>query len=193
MRKITMLCCLLLLTLPVGQKTLAQDTANTQAPKAQDAAKAAVPPVHYYHLDFVIEELGSDGKPVNSRSYSTTVATGPHGGMSIRTGSRIPVATGSTSANGKTETTQFQYVDVGVNFDVEEVHEVGSQLSINLTTDLTGLGEPVDPTTHQPIVRQNRWRAPVLIPIGKPSVAFKADSLDSKGGTRVVVTATPLQ
>ena len=193
MHKITMICCLLLLALPARQKTLAQDTANTQGPKAQDTMKTAAPPVHYYRLDFLIEELGSDGKPVNSRSYSTTVATGPHGGMSIRTGSRIPVAIGSMSANGKTESTQFQYVDVGVNFDVEEVHEVGSLLAINLTTDLTGLGEPMDPTTHQPIIRQNRWRAPVLIPIGKPSVAFKSDSLDNKGGTRVVLTATPIQ
>ena len=192
MRKITILCCLLLLTLPVGHRSFAQDTANTQAPKAQDSVKAAAPPVHFYHLDFVIEELGSDGKPINSRNYSTTVNTGPHGGMSIRTGSKIPIAT-STTANDRTGATQFQYVDIGVNFDVEEVHEAGSRLAISLTADLSSVAESVDPNLHQPIIRQNRWHAPVLIPIGKPSVAFTSDSLDNKGGTRVVVTATLLQ
>ena len=193
MRKISILCCLLLLTLTVGRKTFAQDAANTQTPKAQDTAKSAAAPVHYYHLDFVIEELGTDGKPVKSRSYSTTVGTGPRNGMSIRAGSRIPIATGTMSADGKAENTQFQYIDVGVNFDVEEVHEIGSQLAINLTADLTGPAQSDDPRIHQPIIRQNRWHAPVLIPIGKPSVAFKSDSVDNKGGTRVVVTATLLQ
>jgi hypothetical protein len=193
MRKITILCCLLLLMHSVGQKTFAQDTANTQTPKAQDTVKPASPPVHYYHLDFVIEELGTDGKPVNSRNYSTTVSTGPHGGMSIRTGSRIPIATGSTTANGRTDAMQFQYIDVGVNIDVEEVREVGNQLAINLTADLTGPAQSDDPSVHQPIIRQNRWHAPLLVPIGKPSIAFTSDSLDNKGGTRVMVTATPIQ
>jgi hypothetical protein len=185
MRKITIFCCLLLLSLTMGRKTFAQDTINTQASNAQDTAKAAAPPVHYYHLEFVIEEVEADGKPVNSRRYSTTVGTGPRNGMSIRTGSRIPIATGLQS--------QYQYIDVGVNFDVEEVHEVGSLLAINLTADLTGQAESTDPGLHQPIIRQNKWHAPVLIPIGKPTVAFTSDSLDDKGGTRVVVTATALR
>ena len=193
MRKITILCCVLLLTLTVGRNTFAQETVNTQAAKAQDTVKPAAPPVHYYHLDFVIEELGTDGKPVNSRSYSTTVGTGPRNGTSIRTGSRIPIATGSMTSSGKTEATQIQYIDVGVNFDVEDVHEVGGQLAINLKAEITGQAEPGDPSLHQPVIRQNRWQAPVLIPIGKRSVAFTSDSLDNKGGTRVVVTATLLQ
>ncbi|HEV2485004.1 MAG TPA: hypothetical protein VGT08_05685 [Terracidiphilus sp.] len=192
MRKITILCCLMLFTVTLGRKAFAQDTANAPVARAPESAKPATPPVHYYHLDFVIEELGSDSKPVNSRTYSTTVSTGPHGGMSIRTGSRIPIATGSMTANGTTEATQYQYVDVGVNIDVNEVHEVGSQLAISLTADLTGLAQSDDPRLHQPVIRQNKWQAPVLIPIGKASVAFTSDSLDNKGGTRVVVTATPL-
>jgi len=189
MRKFTTLCCLLFLTLTVGRRITAQDTASTPASKTQDTAK---PPVHYFHLDFVVEELGADGKPVNSRNYSTSVSTGPKGGMSIRTGSRIPVVTGSTESSGK-ESQQFQYVDVGVNFDVNDAHETGSQLAMNLTVDLSALAQPIDPSTHQPVIRQNRWQAALLIPVGKPSVAFTSDSLDNKGSTRVVVTATSLQ
>ena len=192
MRKITILCCLLLLTLSLGRKTFAQDTANTQTPKAQDTVKPAAAPVHYYHLDFVIEELGSDGKPVNSRNYSTTVNTEDRGTMSIRSGSRIPIATGSSATSGK-ENEQFQFLDVGVNIDIRNTHEIGNKLALSLTTDLTGSAEPIDASMRWPVTRQNRWQATILVPVGKPTVAFASDSIDNKGETRVVVTATLLQ
>jgi hypothetical protein len=50
-----------------------------------------------------------------------------------------------------------------------------------------------DPNLHQPVIRQNKWQAGVLIPVGKATVVFASDSLDSKGGMQVVVTASPLQ
>jgi hypothetical protein len=189
MRKITIVCCFLLLSLIVGRGAFAQDTAHTLAPKTQDTAK---PPVHFYHLDFVVEELGSDGKPVNSRNYSTSVSTDDRGGMSIRTGSKIPIVTGSMEGSGK-ESQQIQYVDVGVNIDVREAREVGSQLLLLLTVDLTGQAATVEANTRQPVIRQNKWQASILVPVGKPSVAFTSDSVDTKGSTRVVVTATLIQ
>ena len=193
MRKLTILCCLLLLTLSTARRSFAQDTSNAQqAPKAQDTAKPA-PPIHYYHLDFAIEELGSDGKPVNSRTYSTTVNTDIHSTMSIRIGSRIPISTGSTFNDGKTVSTQYQYEDVGVNIDVLDAHEVGRLLALNLSADLTSLGESTDPSIRQPVIRQNRWHAGVLIPVEKPTVVFTSDAIDNKGSTRLVVTATQLQ
>jgi hypothetical protein len=192
MRKIVIFCCLLPLTLTIGHKAIAQDTVNMQASKAPENVKSPASPVHYYHLDFVIEELGSDGKSVNSRSYSTTVNTEDRNTMSIRTGSRIPIVTGSFAANGK-ENEQFQFLDVGVNIDVRNTHEIGNKLALILTTELTGLSQPIEPGMHWPVTRQNKWQATVLIPIGKPSIAFTSDSLDNKGGTRVVITATPLQ
>jgi hypothetical protein len=45
---------------------------------------------------------------------------------------------------------------------------------------------------HQPTIRQNRWQAVVLIPIGQPTVVFTSDALDSKGSMQLVVTATRL-
>ncbi|HEX4757290.1 MAG TPA: hypothetical protein VH308_04875 [Terracidiphilus sp.] len=192
MRKIAAVCCLFLFTLAFGHRTFAQDTANAQqSPKAQDTAKPPSPPVHYYHLDFVVEELGSDGKPVNSRTYSTAVST-DRSTMSIRTGSRIPIVIGSTENNGK-ENQQIQYQDVGINIDVRDAREVDGRLALYLSADLTGLAQPIDPSLHQPVMRQNRWQASILIPVGKPSVVFTSDSIDSKGSTRVTVTATPLQ
>lgn len=195
MRKITILCCLLLFTFAVGPKTFAQDAAGVA--KTGDSAKPAVPPVHYYQLQFVVEELGADGKPVNSRTYSTTVNTGDRTTMSIRSNSRIPIATGPTASNSNSVSAlvnqQFQFVDVGVNIDSRDTREVGNKLAINLTAELNGLAQSSDANMHQPATRQNRWQATILIPVGKPSVAFASDSPDNKGSTRLVVTATLLQ
>lgn len=182
MRKTIFLSCLLLSTFAFVSRALAQE------PKPTEPAKAAEP-VHYYHLELVVQELGKDGKPTNSRTYTTTVSTEDRGSASIRTQSRIPIAiaTGSSAGN-----TQFQYQDIGVNIDARRAHEIGRQLSIDLTADVSSVAER-DPNLHEPIIRQNRWQAIVLIPIGKPSVVFTSDTLDSKGSMQLVVTATPLQ
>jgi hypothetical protein len=46
---------------------------------------------------------------------------------------------------------------------------------------------------NDPVIRQSLWQGSVVIPIGKPTVAFSSDTVDSKGGMQLVVTATPLQ
>jgi hypothetical protein len=83
MRKFTIILCLMLLALPLSRKVHAQDTPNAESPKTPEAVKPPAPPVHYYRFDFVIEELSSDGKPINSRRYSTSVNTEDRGTTSI--------------------------------------------------------------------------------------------------------------
>jgi hypothetical protein len=179
MRKIAFVGSLLLLAVAV----LLQPAGAQDAPKSNEPAKASeATPTAFYHLLFVVQELGADNKPVNSRSYTTTVSTNNIG--SIRTGSRIPVATGAN---------QFQYLDVGVNFDIRHVTEVHRQLSLDLSTEISSLADAYDPNVHQPVIRQNRWQASVLIPIGKATTVFTSDALDNKGSLQVVITAQPLQ
>jgi hypothetical protein len=186
MRKLTLICAVLALALSVRDKALAQDAA-----KPQDTVKAPEPPVHYYRLEFVAQETGADGKPVNSRSFAGMAGTGRGQGIvSVRTGSRIPVVTGSSSGTEK----QVQYVDVGVNIDARDVHEVDGLLALQLSTEISSLATPAalgEPST--PVIRQTRWQAPVLIPLRKATVVFISDDLDSKGSTQLVVTATPVQ
>jgi hypothetical protein len=189
MRKTTMICtALLLFSLTFGHRTLAQEASNTQPPKTQSAVPA--PPEHFYRLDFVVEELGADAKPVNSRAYSTTVSTKAYTNASIRTGSRIPTIVKGGPNNVDTE---YQYLDVGTNFDMHNVHEIGRQIAFDVTADVSALAESIDPNLHQPVIRQNRWSASVLIPVGKSTAIFASDSNDSKGSTRVLVTATPIE
>jgi hypothetical protein len=148
-------------------------------------------PAHYYHLEFVVQELGADGKPVNSRSYSSTASTGRSDlNASIRTGSRVPVATGPVSGAPNS----FQYMDVGVNIDVRNTHEVNGKLAISLVADVSSLATPAGLSQpSNPVVRNNRWQATVIVPLNKPTVAFSSDSLDTRGSMQLVVTATPMQ
>src|SRR5215469_15187537 len=101
MRRLILVFCLVISASAAGRYGLAQDDTKTgSTAKTQDAAKTLEAPSHYYHLDFVIQELGADGKPVNSRSYSTDVNTRPHGDTSmIKTGSRIPIIVGGPATS----------------------------------------------------------------------------------------------
>lgn len=191
MRKTIFIACLLLFSCVFVSRVKAQDE-----PKPAEAAKAAEAPAHYYHLELVVQELGKDGKPTNSRTYTTTVNTDSRGSASIRTESRIPFVVGSNSTgpeNSSQMNTQYQYQNVGVNIDAQRAHDIGRQLSLDLTANISSVAENSDTRLHEPIIRQNKWQAVVLIPIGKPTVVFTSDALDSKGSMQLVVTATPVQ
>lgn len=193
MKTITLVCLLLLVTAGFGHKTLAQDQPNNQSPSMHESA----PPEHFYHLDFVVEDLNAEGKVVNSRSYSTATSTNSRRAISIRSGSKIPIVTGSYGGDGKGPSslvnTQYQYEDVGANFDIRDVHEVSDKLAFDVTAVLSSVAAAVEPNLREPIIRENKWEAVVFIPIGKQSAIFSSDSVDSKGSTRVLVTATAIQ
>ena len=198
MRKIA-ICCFLLLTLPFAARPLAHaQPASSTDNKASETAKSAST-AHFYRLDFVVQELGENDKVVNSRSYSATISTDHKALASIRAGSRIPIPVSAGTFSTGSPATQFQYQDVGVNIDIDPsgTDEVGDRLALSLTIEVSSLasntrmGGPNSP--EEPVVRQNRWRGPILIPIGKPTVAFSSENLDSKGAMHVVVTATSLQ
>lgn len=189
MRKWIAICLFLLGSFAFAGVMVAQDAA-----KPADAAKAE-PAAHYYRLRFVIEELDANGKPTNSRTYTTTVNTARDEFASIRSGSKIPIITGTTSADDKSPVnTQFEYIDMGVNIDARHAREVGDQLSLNLTAEISSMAAAVNlANLNEPVIRHNNWQAIVLVPIGKPTVVFTSDSLDSKGSMQMVVTATPVQ
>ena len=182
--------CVLFLVPALGGKVLAQESA-----KAPETAKTPEPPAHFYHLEFVVQETGSDGKPTNSRTYSGTVSTSrTDRGFSMRTGSRVPIVTGAPSGDNKSMPVQFQYVDVGVSIDARDAREEGDKLALSLNADISSLaGPPSTETANQPVIRQNRWQASVLVPTGKPTMVFTSDLLDNKGGMQLVMTVTPVK
>jgi hypothetical protein len=190
MRKSTLMFGLLALSLVSITSAVAQDSAA--ASTGQEAQKPAEAPAHFYHLDIVLEQVGADRKPTNSRTYTTTVSTGHSDhNAAIRTGSLIPILTGSGKDG---ETTQWQYQDIGVNIDAQFAREVGSKLSLYLSAEVSSVADTKDaPENSQPTLNQNKWQGQVLVPVGKATVVFSSDDLRSKGAMQLVVTATLLQ
>jgi hypothetical protein len=183
MKNAMLLTAALFASLALAPSTIAQDQAQPVVAPAKP-----VEPEHFYKLVFVVEQLNSEGKPVNSRSYTTTISTAPRASDRIRTGSKVPVATGTSEAP-----TQWQYLDVGVSFDVNDVREVGKQLALRVNADVSAIAPSPDSKLSQPVIRNNQWAALVLIPIGKATPIFTSDDVDGKGALQVVATVTLLQ
>lgn len=157
------------------------------------AAQETPPPAnqteHYYRLNFTVEEANSAGSVTNARSYVATVVTEPST-QTFKTGERVPIATGKAGGD-----TQVTYIDVGVNFEVHQMREVGDKLSFRLKTEMSSIANETvsNPgVAGDPLIRQNSWDSTVEIPIGKPTIVFSADDLQDKGKMQVELTATRL-
>lgn len=157
--------------------------------ESQDRSTAgnANPPEHFYKLNLTVEEIDDAGKVTNARSFATTLKTAPGFTQSVRTGDRVPVATGTSGSN-----TQYTYIDSGVDMDISQVKDSGNQLSFRLTANVSSFAKAgaTIGAVQEPIIRQNKWDSAVLIPIGKPTVVFSADDLNDKGKMQVELTAT---
>jgi hypothetical protein len=173
------------------------------ATRAQDSQGPATPvsPQHFYRLHFAVAELDGAGKVTNTRTYEETVSTtgAGHsvGDQQIKTGSRVPIATGSYAAGAdaaRLANTQFQYIDLGVNLDVREATEHGEMLGFRLKAEVSSVARQTEiDGVGEPVIRQNVWDSSVSIPVGKPTVVFSSDDLDSKGKMQVEVTATRVE
>ncbi len=193
MRKLAVCLALLVLVPAFAASTGAQEAA--QPAKSVSHAEAAGRPAHFYRLAFVLEELDSGGKPVNSRSFTTIVSTAGTRAGSFSVGTKIPVATGtqSPSENPNNFSTQFQYIDVGVKIKIDDTHEEGSNIAFGIVAEVSSLATPtVIAGVSEPVLRENVWSGDVLIPVGKPATVFKSDSLENKGSMQLEVTATPV-
>jgi hypothetical protein len=144
--------------------------------KSGEAAK-------FYRFDFVVKELES-GKVVNTRTYSTSASDREGRTCSIRTGNKVPVPT----AQGP-ETSQYTYIDVGVNVDCQGLREVDGQLALTLTAEISSAVG----STRPPMIRQTKWNADVIVPLKKPTTIFTSDDVTGKGQMQLELTATPIK
>jgi len=182
--------CLLMLAggVSFGQIKPGND-ANAEAAARQESSGG-----RHYQVVFVAREV-EGGKVINSRRYETDMALqGPGSGTgSIRTGSKVPVATGSYKSGADAGVqTQFQYVDVGVNIDFSRARLEGDQVFLSITAEISSTDTPVaDGAPRQPIIRQNKWTSGVTVPLGKPTIIFSSDDVSSKRTMQVELTVTP--
>jgi len=149
-----------------------------------DGSKAAPEPTKYFHLDFVVKELDG-GKVISARHYTTTISNDANShNCSIRSGSKVPVPVGG---NG-TDNTQYTYIDVGVNLDCHNAKLIEGDLGLYVSADIS----TAVPGPKQPLIRQTRWSADVIVTIGKPTTIFSSDDITNKGQMQLELTATPI-
>ena len=146
-----------------------------------------------YRLDFVVKEL-NDGKTINSREYSMIVQAtdryGPLGKAVVKSGDRVPVATGA-----KDGATQIQYIDVGANIDAQ-LFALDNGLILNSSIEISAIA-PNEAQSSQnlpdPAIRQIRAEVQAEVFAGKSNQIALLDDTTSKHRFVVEVTPTKLK
>jgi hypothetical protein len=187
-RRIVVLGMLVMLAL-ASQGAAAQGDKKTGNPDsaAPNGNTAVNKPLNVYRLDFALSEF-VDGKKINTRSYSVTAREDEMN--KLRSGTRYPIATATVEKN----TTQFQYLDVGVSIDCRVV-ERGGYLELNAVVDSSVIegadahGVP-KPVIDQPVIGQMKSDIRSLIRPGTPTMVSSMEDPASKRRFQLEVTAT---
>lgn len=140
------------------------------------------PEAKFYKLDIVLKELEA-GKVVTSRAYVIALSSGS---ASVRTSDRVAITTGGP------QSTQFNFMDIGVNIDCRVLSATPTELGLGVTADISSLGDNKGGTLP-PTINQTKWNAHAIVPLRKPTMIFSADGASSKRQTQLEITATPLQ
>lgn len=143
----------------------------------------------HFKLTFVVREVDERGKVLNSREYTTSADDSNFGApnASIRTGARVPTST----AMGN----QWQYVEVGVNFDVSRLQVLApTKVGMVVAADLSSFDTSSDSTKNRPPeIHQNKWTGNEQMTLGQPKVIFSSDDLTSKNKVQVELTVTEVK
>jgi hypothetical protein len=144
-------------------------------------AQNSDPAPNFYKLDFALKEV-ENGKVTSTRNYSMMISTDNGPSTSVRTNSKVPIATSSG---------QFNYYDVGVNIDCSAVRELPRELALRVTAEITTTQREAS-GAGTPVVRSNRWVSRVVVPLKKPTTLFSSDDAVTKGQLQLDLTATQI-
>lgn len=184
----------ILLAVTLGWATLSGAGASAQEPAPKAATQPESPegktqsqgwdkPLEEYHLDFSINEI-EDGKKINSRQYSTNLATNE--GNEIKIGARVPV---------ETKEGEFQYLDVGTSL-FARIGETRGQTELTVRAETSSFAMPESNSEKRdlhPIIRQLKMGGTALLPLTKTVVIGSADDPNSKRQFQLEVTVTKLR
>jgi len=156
-----------------------QQSTATELSHAATVTQQAKPDQHF-RLTFVVQEVDEKGKVLNSREYVVGTAFM----ASIRAGVKVPVPTSPGSS-------QFTYMDVGVNFDVRQFHVLSAtRVEMTISAELSSFDSSSDQTKTQPGIRQNKWSGDEQMVLGERKVIFSSDDLTSKNKVQVELTVS---
>ena len=156
-----------------------------QQARAQKIISELDRPQTSYRLTFTLTESDA-GKRLGVQHFAITVVNGQR--TILKEGSRVPVSTGSGG-----NSPQFQYLDVGTNFDLTlDVFRTGFRLRSKVDQTSFSDEHSSAPLSQEPIIRQATLEGTALLTPGKP---LTLGSLDVPGSTRhtdIEVIAEPI-
>lgn len=150
---------------------------------AQEPPKKA-PDRPVYKLDYTVVELDA-GKKTDSHEYSLLCTEDRTGRMRI--GTRVPVITGANNS--------LQYLDVGVNVDVNVREVSDTTISVRTTLEVSSVALPATEAERSksgsnPMLRQVRGEDDATVTFGKSNLLFLLDEPNSKRSFQISLTAT---
>jgi len=160
---------------------------------AQRIIKDLDRPHRAYRLTFTLADSDA-GKRIGVQHFSIIVAAGQR--TTLKQGSKVPVITGSFQPGAGVQN-QFQYLDVGMNFDVSLSDSPGGLL-LKAKVEDSAVGSPSEygntsgPLAQEPIVHQTALEGTSIVTLGKP---LTLGSVDVSGSTRhidIEVVAEPI-
>jgi hypothetical protein len=171
-----------------SESTLYVCTSPEMQAVAERMVKELDRPRNRYRLTYTFTETDG-GKRTGTQHFSMLVTAGQR--MTVKEGSRVPLTTGTYTPGGSAAVqTQYQYIDVGMNFDVTLMETAAGALVKTKVEESS-----IVPTANldHPVVRQVSLEGSPTVVLGKPAIVT---SLDMPESTRhvdveVVVEAVP--
>ena len=153
------------------------------AVSAQERPEGAV-----YKAEFNIHD-GTDAAAKNGRRYSMLLNAMSKGVLKV--GNRVPTATGSvTGANTALVSTQYTYIDLGMNIDFD-IREQNGRLNLRANVDISTVVPPdknAASVPPSPTISQIKLNIDTGVTAGKPVVVAAFD--DPVTGQKFEVEAT---
>jgi type II secretory pathway component GspD/PulD (secretin) len=135
-------------------------------------------PKKTYRLTYTITETDG-GKRVGTQSFVLNVGLGQK--TDFKQGSRVPIVTGVADATTPTQSSQVQYVDVGLSIEAS-VDGYADGLRLRTKVEQSSLAEEKSGVGAQdPVIRQSILEGTSTLLPGKPLLL---GSFDLPGGTR---------
>lgn len=135
-------------------------------------------PRQSYRLTYVISEIDG-GKKTGEKHVSVVVLVG--GKTNLKQGSRVPIVTGSMKTTDSAQSSQVQYLDVGLNIEATlDGYLDGLRLWTKIEQSSPGV-EKSGIGAQDPVIEQTTLEATSTLGHGKPVVL---GSLDVPGSTK---------
>jgi hypothetical protein len=138
------------------------------------------PLAHTYRLTYTLTVTDA-GKRTGVQHFTMTISAPTNRG-SMKLGEKIPVATGSYSADGKANgvQTQFTYLDIGLNIDATLTEEQNGVQLVSKVEQSSVAPVPVKISdVSEPIIRQMVLSNTSVVTSGKAVVIGSLDLPDS--------------